>query len=653
MNLFDSPHLLSKMDEKLIDDIWKKCVVDILAMTTLASSGHPGGSLSSLHLMLLLLTLRRIALSSDNDDKLIISQGHISPCIYSLLVHLGVVDREDVLTGFRLPHSPFSGHLEKECPAISWGTGNLGQGLSAGVGLALAQKIKNQTDAYTWVLMGDGEQQKGQISEARRVAFKEKLGHLVAILDVNHFQIGGATQEIMPQNIKKEYLTAGWEVLDIDGHDVKQIFQSYRRILSRRAPTQPVCIFARTIMGYGVPVMENRRDYHGKALSDSHFFKFLETFPSPLPLDLPRLKQKRKAFAQNVTSVRSSLRKPSFSLPSFPHFIPAPATTYSPDTLTDNRSAYGKALQSIASVQDKLPVMAISCDLEESVKMNLLRKDHPSFFCECGIQEHHSATMAGALSTEDILVFFSTFGIFGLDEVYNQQRLNSFNYASLKTVCTHIGINVGEDGPTHHCLDYVSLVRNLPSSTLFIPADPNQTDHIIRYVASVLGNTFVGMGRSKVPVITKEGSPSEPFYDQHYKFVPGQADILREGDDFALFSYGNTLPFVLQAHERLLQDGIRTRLVNFSSLAPLDDQFILDMARQYKHIFVYEDHYSHSGLGSLVHMIIGQHNLLTRVHTRGIDCFSLSGSCDQLYKLHQLDDISIYEHVKKEISIVS
>jgi transketolase len=145
-----------------------------------------------------------------------------------------------------------------------------------------------------------------------------------------------------------------------------------------------------------------------------------------------------------------------------------------------------------------------------------------------GVQEHNAATMAGAISTDKIISFFSDFGVFGVDETFNQERLNDQNYTNLKLVCTHLGLDVGEDGKTHQCIDYIGVLRNLFGFKIVIPADPNQTDRVTRYVAGQPGNWFVGMGRSKVPVVTKQDG--SVYFDENYRFEYGRADVLKEGE---------------------------------------------------------------------------------------------------------------------------
>jgi transketolase len=163
--------------------------------------------------------------------------------------------------------------------------------------------------------------------------------------------------------------------------------------------------------------------------------------------------------------------------------------------------------------------------------MDGFHKHSPQAYLELGIQEHHAAGTAGAMSCEKFVTFFSTFGSFAVSEVYNQNRLNDFNHSNVKVVATHVGLDVGEDGPTHQCIDYLGLMKNYFRFSVFMPADPNQTDRIIRHIATHAGNHFVGMGRSKTPTITREDG--SVFFDADYVFTPGKADWLRKGTDAA------------------------------------------------------------------------------------------------------------------------
>ena len=162
----------------------KKARAAILKMTTLANSGHPGGSMSSIDYLLTLYNLANIDQSNpywSKRDRIVISNGHISPAVYSVLGLKGFFDLNKAITGYRLTGSRFEGNVEPEIPGVEWASGNLGQGLSAACGFALASKQKGLKN-HTFTIMGDGEQQKGQISEARRFAVKYELNRLIVFI---------------------------------------------------------------------------------------------------------------------------------------------------------------------------------------------------------------------------------------------------------------------------------------------------------------------------------------------------------------------------------------------------------------------------------------------------------------------------------------
>ena len=157
----------------------------------------------------------------ESRDRVVISHGHTSPATYSTLASCGFFNIDDAISQFRLAGSIYEGHVEPDVPGIEWASGNLGQGLSAGCGFALANKLKN-IDNHTFVLMGDGEQQKGQLAEARRFAVKYNL-NITGFIDYNQLQISGDINKVMPQYILENYLSDGWDVIEIDGHDLVEI----------------------------------------------------------------------------------------------------------------------------------------------------------------------------------------------------------------------------------------------------------------------------------------------------------------------------------------------------------------------------------------------------------------------------------------------
>ncbi|MCI5145264.1 MAG: transketolase, partial [Candidatus Electrothrix sp. AR3] len=231
-----------------------RCARRILLSTSLAASGHPGGSLSSLDM--LLVAYGMINHDPKNPrmaerDRMVESIGHISPGVYSVLAENDYFSEDDFLAGFRRTGSGFPGHVESIVPGVEWDTGNLGQGLSTAVGMAQAFKTKGMSNRV-FCLMGDGEQQKGQISEAIRHAVKYKLDNLTVLIDRNRLQICGSTEDIMPQCMQKLYGALGFntEYLE-DGHDYQAIYQALRESYNNISGV-PTVIIANTVMSKGI-----------------------------------------------------------------------------------------------------------------------------------------------------------------------------------------------------------------------------------------------------------------------------------------------------------------------------------------------------------------------------------------------------------------
>lgn len=612
---------------------------DILKMTTLAGSGHPGGSMSSIDFYLVLYSYANIHPQSPSDpnrDRIVVSHGHTSPGVYAALGRIGFFPIEAALATFRKAGSPFEGHVEKGIPGVEWNTGNLGQGLSAGCGFALGSKILNK-GIHVFVTMGCGEQQKGQISEARRFAIKYGLGNLTVIIDFNCRQISGVTQEIMPQDILKNFASDGWRVMEIDGHRFQEIYSALREATLANHPT---AIIAHTTMGNGVSFMEGREEFHGRALTIDEFRKALKELD--VEDDLERYRQ-----------IRGSDPLP-FSGRTYPIEVPSVQTgnprNYEKDQKLDNRTAFGNALVDIAQAtlreDSPLPMAVFDCDLASSVKTAGFAKQFPKHFFQGGIQEHNTATIAGAVSTVGLLPFFADFGVFGVDETYNQHRLNDINETNLKLICTHNGLDVGEDGKTHQCIDYVGVMQNLFGYKTIVPADPNQTDRIIRYIAKTKGNFLVPMGRSTIPILlNKEGTP---IFGKPYQFQYGQADVVRDGKDAAILTNGGMIFRAIQAWEKLGEKGIHVQLLNISCLSDLDRNAILNAAKT-GIVITYEDQHIQTGLGSLIANFLAENGLGIRFRKLGVTRYGSSGKPDDLYRMHGLDVESLVRTVLEEI----
>jgi transketolase len=242
--------------------------------------------------------------------------------------------------------------------------------------------------------------------------------------------------------------------------------------------------------------------------------------------------------------------------------------------------------------------------------------------------------------------FFADFGVFGVDETYNQHRLNDINDTNLKLICTHTGLDVGEDGKTHQCVDYVGVMHNLFGYKIIIPADPNQTDRVIRYLAKTHGNFFVPMGRSQIPILLTEGG--SPFFGSPYEFRYGRADLVRDGKDAAIITTGGMVHRAIQAHQELREKGIGVQVLNISCLSELDREAILKAAKTGV-LITYEDHHIQTGLGSLIANFLAGQGLGIRFRKLGATHYASSGKPDELYRMQGLDVGSLVQAVLEEV----
>lgn len=241
---------------------------NILKMVHNAKSGHIGGSLSSVELLVTLFEIMKKDSKNhknENRDRFVLSKGHASPVYYAVLAEYGFIPRDELMT-FRKFGSRLQGHpsnLYLDCVEVP--TGSLGQGLSMACGIALSLKLDNNP-AKVYCLLGDGELQEGSCWEAFMNADTHKLNNVIAIIDRNRLQIDGNTEDIKAlDNLKDKIASFNWNVIEIDGHNTTQIISAY---LKAKNSEKPTAIIANTVKGKGVSFMENNPAWHGKAPND-------------------------------------------------------------------------------------------------------------------------------------------------------------------------------------------------------------------------------------------------------------------------------------------------------------------------------------------------------------------------------------------------
>ena len=608
--------------------------IDAVTMVAAASSGHPGGAFSSMEMFLSVYGVANLTpenCGSSDRDYVVVSHGHTSAGVYAALAAWGFFDAMEAVSHFRSCGSVFQGHVERDIPGVDWGTGNLGQGLSAGVGFALAQRARG-CKGRTYVLMGDGGQTKGQLAEARRMAVKEGLKSLVALVDWNGIQISGNLDAVMPCNLKALWEADGWEVVECDGHSFQALYGALRGAGSGGRPTVLLC---RTVMGKSGGAMEGTHEYHGKSPKKDVYEQVIEGLrgdPGVL----------KKALELRAAPSRFTGRKVE---PLTPSLDLGESFTYDGAKM-DNRGAFGRALADVGRLncgkEGRTPLLVFDCDLAPSVMTEEFRRECPSGFVQCGIQEHSTATASGAAAAGGVVSVWADFGVFGIDEVYNQQRLNDINHAGNKTVLTHVGLDVGEDGKTHQCIDYVGLLRNNFGWKLVVPADPNQTDRATRWMLGTPGCICLAMGRSKVDTVVD--AHGDPVFAGGYRFEYGRAVRVRQGTMGTIFALGAMTQKALAAAGILAGRGIDVSVWSVS--CPLEvDRAALEEACASGYVLTVEDHHAGSGMGAIMalEMVRGGFSASVRFEAMGVTRYGDSGPAAEVYRAMGLSPEGIAE----------
>lgn len=258
---------------KELEDLARKVRINAIRGIHAAQSGHPGGSLSIVDILVPLyfniMNIDPDNPNKENRDRFVLSKGHACPALYATLAERGYFSPEDLLT-FRKLGTRLQGHPSMElCPGIDMSTGSLGQGFSAAVGMAIAAKI-NKNPGYIYVITGDGELQEGIIWEAAMSAAKHKLDNLIAVVDWNNLQIDGIVDNVKKvAPIDKKFEAFGWKTIMCDGHNIPEILNAFEEAKSIKG--YPVVIVAKTHKGQGVSFMKDVAGWHGKAPNDEQF----------------------------------------------------------------------------------------------------------------------------------------------------------------------------------------------------------------------------------------------------------------------------------------------------------------------------------------------------------------------------------------------
>lgn len=303
------------------------------------------------------------------------------------------------------------------------------------------------------------------------------------------------------------------------------------------------------------------------------------------------------------------------------------------------RVAYGEALVKLGAKNEK--VVALDADLAHATMSATFAAAYPDRFYNMGIAEANMMCAAAGFAHTGYIPFASTFALFGSGRAYEQIR-NSICYtnANVKFAFSHSGLSVGEDGGSHQSIEDIALMREMPNMTVFVPCDPKETEKAVMAAAEIDGPVYIRVARPVCEDITEEDTP----------FIPGKANIMRDGNDVCIITVGLMVPIALKAAEELEKEGISAAVVNMHTIKPIDTEIILEMNKKCKGIVTAEEHSVIGGLGSAVAEVLAG-NAGAKFERVGIqDKFGKSGKPDQLFAAYGLTAENIIEKCKATLA---
>ena len=303
------------------------------------------------------------------------------------------------------------------------------------------------------------------------------------------------------------------------------------------------------------------------------------------------------------------------------------------------REAYGKALVKLGKINDD--VVVLDADLSKSTKTNDFFKAYPNRFFNMGIAEQNLVGAACGFATAGKIPFASTFAMFATGRAFEVIR-NSVCYPKLnvKICATHAGITVGEDGGSHQSVEDISLMRSIPNMTVVVPADGIEAEKMIFAAAEFNGPMYVRLGRSAVPTI----------FEEDYNFEIGKGVVLRDGNDVTIIACGIMVNEALIAADILKEENINARVINISTIKPIDTELIIKAAKETKAIVTAEEHSIIGGLGSAVSEVVCENHPVVVKKVGMNDCFGESGTPNELLAKYGLTAKDIVEKVKEALN---
>jgi len=570
------------MDAQKLKDVATHLRIHSIESTTTAGNGHPT-SCSSMAETIACLYFNVMRYDNDkpkdaSNDRFILSKGHAAPILYAAHAMAGQFPVED-LQKLRKIDSDLEGHPTPRLNFIDVATGSLGQGLSVACGMAYVGKFLDKASYRTYCLMGDGESMEGNVWEAINFAGFYKLDNLCAIIDVNRLgQSDPAPLQHDMEQYKARMESFGFHAIVVDGHDVEELLKAFAEAAATKG--KPTMILAKTYKGRDFPEMEDKMNWHGKALGakSAEVLEHLKT-----KLISPTFEAEVKAPVVDAPEVDITNIK-----------LSEPPNYKKGDKLA-TRQAYGTALVKVGKNNDR--VCGLDGDMKNSTFSQELRKIFPERHVECFICEQNLAGVGIGMACRDrTVVFMSTFACF-FSRAFDNFRMGIISQTNINVAGSHCGVSIGEDGPSQMGLEDIAMFRTLPGATVFYPSDAVTTERAVELAANTKGLCYIRLSRPATEVI----------YDNDEEFAIGKAKIITKSDNdcVLIIAAGITLSQAVPAVEQLAAKGINARLMDPFTIKPIDAEGIIANAKECGgRILVVEDHYPEGGIGDAVSEVV-------------------------------------------------
>ncbi len=575
-------------------DVATRLRIESVRATSRAGSGHPTSCCSAAEIMAALFfgQMRFDPRDPDHEDndRFVLSKGHAAPVLYAAWAEAGAIGRDE-LAALREIGSDLEGHPTPRLPFVDVATGSLGQGICAGVGMALnARRIGS---AYrTYVLLGDGESAEGSVWEAAQAAAAMGLDNLCAITDVNALGQSRPTQWGHDMAAyERRWRAFGWHALVVDGHDLAALLDALDE--AARTAGRPTMILARTVKGKGVSFAEGRDAWHGKPFKGDDLDRALRELEGRLGgAGAPASASDAPVPALPIPAPPARTGRPS---PGSALSLPA----YELGAKVATREAYGAALAALGASDPR--VVALDADVKNSTFSDRFERRHPERFYQTYIAEQVMVGAALGLASRGAIPFPSTFAAF-LTRAADFIRMGGIGNVNVKLAGSHAGVSIGEDGPSQMALEDLAMMRAVPGCAVLYPCDAVSTSALVAAAAAHDGMTYIRTSRPKTPVV----------YAADEAFPIGGSKTLRESADDActVVAAGVTVFEALAACDTLTEAGVRIRVVDAYCLQPIDADGLVEAALATGgRLVTVEDHYAAGGLGDAVSDAVAPHGI--------------------------------------------